>query len=449
VLAATVEEEAHQSYMESPIIGIRTSAKLRLQLPSAKQEVHGSTTFDYKGTEVENHASIEIYQRLGVRPFINARGTWTYLSGSLALPEVRHAMDCAARHFVDVFELQQAAGRRLAELSGAEAGMVTSGAAAAMATAAAACMAGTDHEKIWQLPDTTGMKDQVIMLGGRIPFDSALRLTGAKLVVVMELEELEAAIGNETAMIYTCWVGERLEKAVAIAKKAGVVLMLDDAAGIPPFENLSRYADMGLDLYCFSGGKGLRGPQSSGVLLGRRDLIEAALAQSTPWEGAVCRPMKVGKEEIIGVLTAIETWAKLDLNELNREWLEKVESIAKRVESVPGVTTEITIPDGANRYPTLAILWDEQAFGLTVADCDRLLRDGEPRIEVLTSSNPSLVTAVLYETLQETEKTAGTPEDKLRLVSMTLQPGEDLIVGNRLCEILNSARTPHPHDRAS
>ena len=390
--------------------------------------------------QAENEASIEVYRRLGVRPFINARGTWTYLSGSLARPKVRQAMNDAARHFVDIFELQRAVGRRLAELSGAESGMVTSGAAAAMATAAAACMAGTDHEKIWRLPDTTGMKDQVIMLGGRTPFDSALRLTGAKLVVVMELEQLEAAIGDETAMIYTCWLGERLEQAVSIAKKAGVPLMLDDAAGIPPFENLSRYADMGLDLYCFSGGKGLRGPQSSGVLLGRRDLIEAALAQSAPWEGAVCRPMKVGKEEIIGVLTAIETWAKLDLDEMNRDWLAKVESIAKIVGSVPGVTTEITIPEGANRYPTLAVLWDEQAFGLTVADCDRLLREGDPRIEVLTSANPGLVTAVPYDALQETEKTAGTPDDKLRIVSMTLQPGEDVIIGNRLREILDSAR---------
>ena len=387
-----------------------------------------------------NQPSIEVYRRLGVRPFINARGTWTYLSGSLALPEVRRAMDDAARHFVDIFELQRAVGRRLGELSGAESGMVTSGAAAAMATAAAACMAGTDHEKIWQLPDTTGMKDQVIMLGGRLPFDSALRVTGAKLVVIAELEELEAAIGDDTAMIYTRWLGERLEQSVAIAKKSGVPIMLDDAAGIPPFENLSRYAAMGLDLYCFSGGKGLRGPQSSGVLLGRRDLIEAALAQSTPWEGAVCRPMKVGKEEIIGVLTAIETWAGLDLDELNADWLAQVESIAKIVEPVPGVTTEITIPEGANRYPTLAVLWDEHAFGLTVADCDRELRAGEPRIEVLTSANPSLVTAVPYEALQETDKTAGTPEDKLRIVSVTLQPGEEVIVGNRLREILDSAR---------
>src|SRR6187397_1423738 len=148
-------------------------------------------------------ATGEVYRRLGVRPFINARGTWTYLSGSLELPEVRRAMDDAARHFVDIFELQQAAGRKLAELSGAESGMVTSGAAGAMAAATAGCMAGTDPEKIWQLPDTTGLKNEVIMHGGRSAFDSAIRLTGAKLVLAMTPEAVEAALTGQTAMIYT------------------------------------------------------------------------------------------------------------------------------------------------------------------------------------------------------------------------------------------------------
>src|SRR5690242_3837983 len=161
-----------------------------------------------------------IYSKIGVRPFINARGTWTYLSGSLELPEVRAAKQEAARHFVDIFELQRAAGKRLAELSGAESGMVTSGAAGAMASAAAGCMAGTDPAKIWQLPDTTGMKGEVIMYGGRSAFDSAIRLTGAKLVLVRRDEELEPAITSNTAMIYTTALGSRLEKAVAVAKKA-------------------------------------------------------------------------------------------------------------------------------------------------------------------------------------------------------------------------------------
>ena len=383
-------------------------------------------------------AAADVYRRIGVRPFINARGTWTYLSGSLELPEVRKAMDSASQHFVDMFELQRGAGRRLAELSGTESGMVTSGAAGAMAAATAGCMAGTDPAKVWQLPDTTGLKHEVIMLGGRSAFDSAIRLTGAKLVLVKTVEDLQPALNERTAMIYTTWLGGRLESALAVAKKAQVPLMLDDAAGIPPIENLSLYAKMGVDLFCFSGGKGLRGPQCSGILLGRKDLIEAALAQCSPWEGAVCRAMKVGKEEIIGVLAAVEYWTKQDLNALNKTWNQRVERIAKIVETVPGVTTEIKIPEGGNRYPTLTVKWDEQATGFTVADCDRALRDGEPRIEVLTSSNPSLVPAV-HEGWQAGRKEMPSRPNQLQIISMTLQDGEELIVGKRLREILSKA----------
>ncbi len=387
--------------------------------------------------------SADIYRRIGVRPLINARGTWTYLSGSLELPEVREAKQKAAMHFVDIIELQRAVGRRLAELTGAESGLVTSGAAGAMAAATAACIAGTDPKKIWQLPDTTGLPDEVIMFGGRIAFDSAIRLAGGRLVVVHTHEELRNAIGPKTAMIYTTALGERLEKALDIAKKAGVPLLLDDAAGIPPIENLSRYAKMGVDLYTFSGGKGLCGPQCSGLLLGRKDLIEAALANCNPWEGAVCRAMKVGKEEIMGLLAAVEVWLKTDYDALYKEWRNRVARIARMVETVDGVTTEIEIPKGANRYPTLTVHWDEETFGLTVADCVRQLREGEPRIEVLSSDNPSLVPAVREEA-EKTSKAAGGKSarrrERLQIVSFTLQPGEDRIVGKRLRDVLAFAR---------
>lgn len=376
-----------------------------------------------------------IYERIGVRPFINARGTWTYLSGSLELPEVQAAKQAAAKHFVDIFELQRAVGKRLAELSGAESGMVTSGAAGAMASATAACIAGADPARIWQLPDTTGLKSEVVMFGGRSAFDSAIRLAGGKLVLAKTHDDLKAAIGPNTAMIYTTSLGDRLEKAVAIAKEARVPLMLDDAAGIPPIENLKLYSKMGIDIYCFSGGKGLRGPQCSGLLLGRKDLIEAALANTSPYEGAVCRAMKVGKEEVMGCLAAVEAWSRMDLNALNRQWEVAVKRIAKLVETVPGVTTEIRIPEGGNRYPTLTVSWDEQAWGFTVADCDKQLREGNPRIEVLTASNPSLVPAVI-----EGDPKAHRGPNRLQIVSMTLQPGEDLTVGQRLREILNTAR---------
>jgi L-seryl-tRNA(Ser) seleniumtransferase len=382
---------------------------------------------------VPGAAQPNIYTKLGVRPFINARGTWTYLSGSLELPEVRAAKQEAARHFVDIFELQHAASKRLAELSGAEAGMVTSGAAGAMAAATAACMAGTDPAKVWQLPDTTGLKHEVVMYGGRSAFDSAIRLAGAKLVLAHTPEELQAAIGSNTAMVYTTALGERLASALAISKRAGVPLMLDDAAGIPPIENLRTYARMGVDLFCFSGGKGLAGPQCSGILLGRKDLIEGAMANTSPWEGAVCRAMKVGKEEVMGCLAAVEAWHKMDLNALNREWHMKVKRIAALAETVKGVTTKITIPEDGNRYPTLTVSWDQEGWRFSVADCDRQLREGEPRIEVLTRSNPSLVLAV-------EEKSPKSPsQDVLQIVSMTLQPGEDLIIGRRLREILGKA----------
>ena len=383
-------------------------------------------------------ATLNGYERVGVRPLINARGTWTYLSGSLMFPEVRAAMDAASRQFVDILELQAAVGRKLASLSGAEAAMVTSGSAGAMAAATAACIAGSDPERIWRLPDTTGLKSQVVMLGGRNAFDSAIRLAGGKLVIANTLDELPSNLNDQTAMVYTTWRDDNLAKALELTRRAKVPLLLDDAAGIPPFENLSRYARMGVDLYCFSGGKGMRGPQSAGILLGRKDLITAAVHNYNPYEGAICRPMKVGKEEMMGMLAAVEVWQKLDLNALNREWNVRVQRIAKLAETVPGVSTKIYIPEEGNSYPTLRVNWDQNQFGLTVAECDQQLREGSPRIEALTNSNPSMVPAA-----EESDNDAKhePPKNQLEFVSMTLQEGEDLVVGRRLREILNKART--------
>jgi L-seryl-tRNA(Ser) seleniumtransferase len=257
------------------------------------------------------------------------------------------------------------------------------------------------------------------------------------LVLAQSLDQLQPAINQNTAMVYTTWRDDHLEKALAITRSANVPLLLDDAAGIPPIENLSRYAKAGVDLYCFSGGKGLRGPQCAGLLLGRKNLIEAALANCCPWEGSVCRAMKVGKEEIIGMLAAIEAWQHVDMTALNKSWQRRVERIAKLVETVPGVSTKIEIPEDGNSYPTLTVNWDEAKFGFTVAQCDAELRAGEPRIEVLTNSNPSLVPAV-HE---------GDPKSKphdepnlLQIVSMTLQDGEELILGQRLRQVLSAAR---------
>jgi uncharacterized pyridoxal phosphate-dependent enzyme len=378
-----------------------------------------------------------IYSRLGVKTIINCRGTWTYLSGSLEFPEVRRAQLQAAEHFVNVMELQHAVGRRLAQLTGAESGMVTTGSAGAMAAATAACIAGADAKLIWQLPDTTGLKHEVVMAGGRSAFDSAIRLAGGKLVLTYSTEEMANAVTDSTAMIYTTHLGEKLQQELKIAKDRKVPLLLDDAAGIPPADNAKLYAQMGIDLYCFSGGKGLCGPQCSGLLLGRKDLIEAALLNSNPWEGAVCRPMKVGKEEIIGCLTALETWFNIDEKKLYAQWNARIARIRKLAETVPGVTTTTYIPEDGNRYPTLRVKWDQQAWGFSVSDCAKALRAGNPVIEVLGADNPSLVSAVREGNPNRKERKA---PDHIELVSMTIQPGEEIIVGQRLRAVLSAAQ---------
>ena len=392
--------------------------------------------------------SENVYSRLGVKTVINCRGTWTYLSGSLEFPEVQAAQREASEHFVNMFELQHAASRRLAELTGAEAGMVTSGAAGAMASAAAGCMAGSDPKYVWQLPDTTGLKNEVIMVGGRSAFDSAIRLTGAKLILVETPQELANAINQNTAMIYTTHLGGELRAESAVAKKYKVPMLLDDAAGIPPVENMKLYAQMGLDMYTFSGGKGLRGPQCSGLLLGRKDLIEAAMLNTSPWEGSVCRAMKVGKEEIIGLLTAVETWLKTDLNALNREWNSRVERIATLVKTVPGVETDISIPTDGNRYPTLHISWDEEAWGYSVKDCVQQLRAGNPVIEVAGADNPSIVRAVHEGNPKQSDRR---PKERrnLELVSSTIPPDKAIFVGQRIRELLLAARKTSPAARPS
>jgi uncharacterized pyridoxal phosphate-dependent enzyme len=381
-----------------------------------------------------------IYSQLGVKTVINCRGTWTYLSGSLEFPEVREAELEAARHFVNIIDLQRAVGRRLSELTGAESGIITSGAAGAMAAATAACIAGADDKFIWQLPDTTGLKHEVVMVGGRSAFDSAIRLAGGKLVLVYSPDELANALNENTAMIYTTDLGDKLERELAITKDHKVPMLLDDAAGIPPADNAKLYAKMGIDLYTFSGGKGLCGPQCSGLLLGRKDLVEAALMNSNPREGAVCRPMKVGKEEIIGCLTALEVWLKLDLKKLDAEWNARVERIRKLVDTVPGVKTDIYIPDDGNRYPTLKVGWDPQAWKFSVSDCVHELRSSNPVIEVLGHDNPSLVTAVREGNPNRKERSERKEPDHIELVSMTIKPGEEIIVGQRLRAILRAAQ---------
>jgi hypothetical protein len=297
---------------------IRHAAAVPLLNQIAARSVFASAASVFEKSRHEN-----VYSRLGVKTVINCRRTWTYLSGSLEFPEVQAAQREASEYFVNMFELQHAASRRLAELTGAEAGMVTSGAAGAMASATAACMAGSDSKHIWQLPDTTGLKHW----NSELLCDSVLFVQ-----VIAEMGGINhrRVVIDSGGQVFRCIRQDKFGPCQSnrIVKGASPshhddFMLLDDATGIPPIDNIKLYAKMGLDMYAFTGGKGLRGPQCSGLLLGRKDLIEAAMLSTSPWEGSGA--MNVGKDEIIGLLTAVETWLKNDLNALNREWNAHVE----------------------------------------------------------------------------------------------------------------------------
>ena len=364
-----------------------------------------------------------IYQRLGVRTRINAKGTYTYLTGSLLPREVTRAMEEAAEHYVILLELQAAVGRRISEMLGVEAAMVTSGAAGAIMLGTAACVTGTDPEKIVRLPDVTGMKSEVVIQRThRNPFDHAIRNVGVKLVVVETAEEMENAISEKTAMMYFLNAAQNqgkvgLQQFVEIGKRRGAPTFNDAAADVPPKEHLSEYNKMGFDLVAFSGGKGLRGPQCAGLLLGRKDLIEAALLNNNPHEDAIGRPCKVGKEEICGMLAALERYLRVDHEEEWKDWEAQLDTIEQTVASLPGVRMSRYVPEIANHVPHLSLQWDEEAFGLTQGECAKQLEEGEPSIICLT----------------------GEYGQGLSVTPFMMQPGEERIVARRLKEILSSA----------
>ena len=398
-------------------------------------------------TRVGRHSFRDnVYTRLGVKPFIMANIPFTFLSATLLWPEVREAMDEASQYFVDIVALQRAVGRRLAEISGAEAGMVTSGAAGAMAVATAACIAGEDPVKIRALPDSEGMRNEVLMWGGRSVFDNAIRLAGGKLKVVKNLENLRDSITDRTAMLYMGYPADPapcnappLERIVSACQQRAVPVFVDAAGGIPPVENLRRYAKMGVDLYAFSGGKGLKGPQCSGLLLGRKHLIDAAIMNSSPIEGAVCRPMKVGKEEIIGCLAAVEKWLTIDLESLYQDQDKKLERIEAMLSTVPGVRTTIETRRGSNRFRQLVVEWDESEMGISIEECGRRLREGDPPIQMLSHYNPYVIRDS-HPKPQSDSRDRKAKSSSLTVYSLGLQKREEMIVGRRLRDVLLKAR---------
>jgi len=333
-------------------------------------------------------ATPDYFADLGVRPFINAAGTYTDMTSSLMPPEVRAAWDYAAEHYVMLNELHDRVGERIAKICRAEAAMVTSGAAAAMTLGTAGVLTGTDRQKMVHLPQLVDMKSEVIIQKShRFGYDHAVRNCGVRLIEVETADELERAVTWHTAMMLfynnNNSVGQiRDEEFVRLGRKHGIPTMNDCAADVPPVENLWRYVEMGFDMVVFSGGKGLRGPQSAGILAGRKEFIEAARLNAPPNGNAIGRGMKVNKEEMLAMLVALESYVSKDHAAERREFDRRAETVRAAVTTVPGVTAEVFVPEVANHVPHIRVSWDAAALGMTPSEVSRQLRDGTPSIGV-------------------------------------------------------------------
>lgn len=364
-------------------------------------------------------AARDYFAELGVRPFINAAGTFTAMTASLMLPEVMDAINYASKHFVMLDDLHDRVGERLAALLRCDAAMVTAGAASALTLGTAAALTGTDRQKIAALPDLVGMKSEVIIQKShRFGYDHAVRNCGVRLVEVETRDELEQAIGEQTAMMLfynnNNAVGQiRDEEFARLGKKHGIPTLNDCAADVPPVENLWKYTGMGFDLVAFSGGKGIRGPQSAGLLLGPKHLIAAARLNGPPNSDTIGRGMKVNKEELLGMLVAVETYLEKDHDRERREFDARADTIRRAAAAVPGVQAEVFVPDVANHVPHVRVSWDAAVRGFTADDVIVAMRDGNPSIGVRQ-------------------------DDKGLFVGVwMLRPGEETIVARRLREVLD------------
>src|SRR5438132_2547362 len=324
------------------------------------------------------------YLALGVRPFINCCSVRTMHGGSLMLPQVRAAVDAASRHFVNLDELMDAAGKRIAELTGAEWGIVTCGSAAAVALGTAACVAGNDPAKMLRLPFTEGMVNRVIIpKKQRFAYDQAVRMIGCPIVEIETREDLDRALEEPVALVVLLGKqehlsGVRLEEIASVVKPRGIPIMVDAAS--EHIERPSPWLTRGADLVIYSGGKFLRGPQTSGLLLGNKRLVEAAWRNGSPHQ-ALGRPMKVSKEDIIGVITALEYWfEERDTAAERQKWYDDCAVIAGRLARIDGVHGEIVEPEGVDRVPWLKIVWDDGRFPLDGMGLREAVLEGEPRV---------------------------------------------------------------------
>src|SRR6476660_5065649 len=328
------------------------------------------------------------YEELGIPTVINCEGTMTMLGGSLPHPQLEAVMFMAGKHFVSIPDLEVAAGNRIAQMLKLPEGytaLVTSGAAAAIQSGLAGILTGDNEALIRQIPDLTGMKSEVIIQKThRNPFDHQLRTTGVKLVEIETREQLRHAVSDRTAMMhftnFANAAGQiKVDEWAKLAKEYKLPCMNDAAADTPPVSHLWDYTNMGYDLVTFSGGKAMRGPQCAGLLVGRKDLVHYALLNNSPHEDTIGRSQKVGKEEIVGMVKALEIYLREDHEALNREWQRRLEIVSKQITKVPGVSTAFFMPDIANHVPHMQITWDSK-IPLTPAQAAQILREGTPSI---------------------------------------------------------------------
>jgi L-seryl-tRNA(Ser) seleniumtransferase len=386
-----------------------------------------------QGSAKSTPKAVDYYQKLGVTPLINAAGTYTVLSASTMPDEVRAAIELAARSPVNLNELIEASGAYLAKQLRCEAALVTSGAAAALVVGTAACITMGNEQPILDIPtDMSKLKNEVIVQKGhRYGYDHALRNCGILFVEVDTLEQYEQAFTERTVMAHFFNAGTgkiSREDWVRVAHKHGVPCFNDAAADVPPISNLWNYTQMGFDLVTFSGGKGLRGPQCTGLLLGRKDLIEAARKNNSPNSNTVGRGMKVAKEEIVGLVAAVDWFLKQDDAAIEAQCRQRADHIAKQLSAIPTVQTQIFVPEVANHVPHLLITYDQNRVKITGAEVMQKMRAGKPRIELNPSTGGAPASAGL----------PGGPNTIVVGVWM-LQPAEDLVVAKRLREVLHGA----------
>jgi len=368
-------------------------------------------------------ATGNVYEELGLTTLINGQGTMTYLGGSLPRPEVAAAMALAAEHFVPIVELEQAAGKRVVELLKLPAdydAIVTCGAAAGMQSGLAGILTGNNSKFIEQLPDLTGMKSEVIIQKShRNGFDHQLRATGVKLIEVETREDVKRAINAKTAMMHFSNFANasgqiKADEWVKLAHENQIPAFNDAAADTPPVSHLWDYANMGYDLIAFSGGKAIRGPQCAGLLIGKKEFVANALLNNSPHEDTLGRGMKVGKEEIVGMVKALECYLNEDHAALEKEWWRRLDSVSAEVLRVPGVATSFNVPDVANHVPHMHIAWDPRKISLAPREAAAALKKGSPSIVL------------------------GSFESGLGMNSFMLKPGEEKIIAEQLVRLFKA-----------